>query len=820
MAENIEAGYKQQEGAEFAALRRNYRDFLLGEMPLDMQNPGVQGYIARLDREAGNYYKSLKKEGEGFFEDLCIQPEQTYLDQFAERPFYGYTEALGKTVCRLRDIAFAFKTPGCVLCGDPLVQKDLLQAVERVTQQYFTGRYDQKSGGNWYPWVVTIPTALLNICMVLYDEMPGEQLEQCAEICRHYVPDCMARGPHSNDPEMTGGNLLLKANSTLQTGILCRDESLLDNVWQGVRKVLVCNDASAFYEGCADGFFKDGSYIQHQALAYIGGYGSDLYCNLALFMRVLKGSRWQIRYPDGREKLALDTVFLGIEPFLYKTHMMDMVSGRLITRPAQSDLIRQPDVLNAILPLRGTFLTEEENRRFDRMMRYYLELRPEVFYSRMTSITAILQAAELLEDKTLEPLGDQPMTRVFTMDKAVHKTENFAFSISMHSARTYAHELINSEGKRTWNVGDGMTYLYNEDERQYADGFWAAVDPARLPGITAEQAELGRGTGDRTKNVYEWVGGATLEKQGLGAVGCHLRTVNLADQMEMRNPPRNRRARSGADVKKSWFLFGDRILALGSGIISNTGNRVETILENRKIALDAHNKVFLNGEECVLPLDKAESGMPSPNRGMQVKARTLTLEGENDSRISWYFPGKEPAELHLLKERRIGQWEHQGDYTGEAEASFFTALFDHGTNPKDAGYAYLILPGADQEAAETFAANPTIEVLQNDEKAAAAVDRENGVTAVNFWQPGEVAEIKCDTPASVLLRREEGKVTLAVADPCQRQRKIRIVLPFEVQQTEQETPNVRLLQTGPQAEVEFDTRGQEGASMVVVFRTV
>lgn len=813
----MEVGYKQRESAEFAALRQNYRDYLLGKMPLDAQNPGVKGYIERLNRETESYYESLQKEGDGFFEDLCVVPEQNYLDQFAERPFYAYTAALGSSVCRLRDIAFAFKTPGCALFGDMQVKNNLLNAVERLTDRYVTGRYDQKSGGNWYPWVVTIPTALLNICIVLYDDMPEEQLEHCAKVCRHYVSDCMARGPHSNDPEMTGGNLLLKANSTLQTGILCRDESLLQNVWQGVQTVLVCNDASVFYEGCADGFFKDGSYIQHQALAYIGGYGSDLYCNLALFLRVLKGSRWEIKYPDGREQLAFDTVFLGIEPFLYKKHMMDMVSGRMVTRPSQSDLLRQPDVLNAILPLRGTFLTEEENRRFDRMMRHYLQMQPEFFYSHMTGITAILQAAELLADETVEPLGDEPMTRVFTMDKAVHKTKEFAFAISMHSARTYAHELINSEGKRTWNVGDGMTYLYNEDERQYADGFWGTVDPARLPGITAEQAELGRGTGDRTKNVYEWVGGAVLEHLGFGAVGCHLRTVNPADQMEMRDPPRNRRARSGADVKKSWFLFKNRILALGAGICSDTGNRVETILESRKIALDGHNKVFLNGKQLDLPLDTAQSGMPSPNRGTAAKARTLTLEGENDSRISWYFPEKE-AELHLLKEQRTGNWEHQGDFSGKATASFFTALFDHGQNPKGASYAYLILPGVDSEQVTEFAQDPAIEVLQNDEKAAAALDKENGVIAVNFWQEGTAAGMECDTPASVVLQRDKDRVTVAVADPTQRNRKIRIVLPFAVQAVEQADANIRLIETAPQTEIEFNTKGQEGRSMVIAFK--
>ncbi len=46
----------------------------------------------------------------------------------------------------------------------------------------------------------------------------------------------------------------------------------------------------------------------------------------------------------------------------------------------------------------------------------------------------------------------------------------------MHSDRTYGHELINDEGKRTWNISDSMTYLYNGDQDQYGTGYWATVD--------------------------------------------------------------------------------------------------------------------------------------------------------------------------------------------------------------------------------------------------------------------------------------------------------------------------------------------------------
>ena len=808
--------YKQQEPSAFAELRKKYQTYLLGAQPLNRENPGVRGYIERLDRESQTYYQALcdnwKADRPGLFEDLVICPEEEYLEKFDLYPYFGYTEKLASSAWRLRDIALAYKTEGCTLFGKSEVLELVLRSVQRLTDVYVTGRYDAMSGGNWYPWVVTIPDALMNLCIVLYDEMPAYQLMHCTKVCRHYVPDCMDRGPHCRGPVMTGGNLLLKANSTLQVGILGREPELLENVRQGVKKVLVYNRTEQFYEGFADGFFRDGSYIQHQGLAYIGGYGTDLFRNLAVFLRVLQGSSWDVRYEDHRERIAFDTVFQGVEPFAYKTQMMDMVSGRMVTRPTQSDHIRLPDVINAILPLRGTFPSKEENQRFDRMMRYYLGLQPEFYYSHMSNITAILTAADILADDSIQPRENYHLSKVFTMDKAVHITNRFGFTVAMHSARTFGHELINDEGKRTWNVSDGMTYLYDEDEDQYSNGYWAAVDPERLPGITAEQDDLGDGNGDRSPNIYIWTGGTAFEQEGIAAAGSQLRTLARADRYEGGgDPPSRRRVRTGTDVKKSWFMFGDRIAALGSGITSATGNRVETIAGNRKIALDGHNRLAADGSELNLPLETAHSGEPSPNRGTPIRARTITLEGEAGSRIGWYFPGEQIPEIRVLKEKRTGEWKHQGVYDGLATATFAEILFDHGENPKNAKYAYVMIPGADNAAMAAYAADPTLEILQNDPAAAAVRDRLSDTIAVNFWEPGTAAGITANAGASVLLRQENDTVKLSVSDPTQKADCIRLTLPFAVRAVESRDGRAQLL---PDGCIEVDTRDTEGTAIL------
>ena len=86
------------------------------------------------------------------------------------------------------------------------------------------------------------------------------------------------------------------------------------------------------YVTSGDGFYKDGSFIQHQALAYMGGYGSQLYEKLSILFSVFAGSDYELTYDDEAEQLIFDMVFDGIEPFIYNGLCMDMISGRDITR--------------------------------------------------------------------------------------------------------------------------------------------------------------------------------------------------------------------------------------------------------------------------------------------------------------------------------------------------------------------------------------------------------------------------------------------------------------------------------------------------------
>lgn len=781
----------------FEVLRDNWRAYLLGGTgdDLDLANPAVAAYVEGLNADAAEYWNSMVKSSTPNRDDLWLDLDMTPIKDYSNEA-YTRSGNMATTFTRLRAIANAWGTVGCDFYHNDYVRDELVKALDYLMTSYFL--YGEEGYGNWYHWEITAPTALMNITMVLYDELTPAQIATYTKNAKWYVPYCDKGGPNSNGPAMTGGNLLLKANAAAQIGILSEDEGLLDNVKAGVKKVLVYNDYGTFYKSDADGFYADGSYIQHQALAYIGGYGADLYNNLGVFLNTLNGSEWEIKYEDQSEKIAYDFVFNGIEPFLYETCTMDMVSSRDITRNGSTDRGRTSRILSALMPLRGTFPTMEQNTRFDSMMKYYLSQDPYYYYSHMSSITSIQMAAELVNDSSVRPRQGYTLTKTFAMDKTVHITPDFGFAVSMHSSRTYGHELINNEGKRTWNTSDGMFYLYDADESQYGGGYWATVDPTRLPGTTAEHTVFNNGDGDRTKNIYDWTGGASLDS--FGAAGTHIRTLGTPGSD----------ARNGTDVKKSYFMFGDRIVMMGSGITSSTGNEVETIVDNRKLLLDGSNAITVDG--AAADLADTPAALENPD-WLHVAGNVPGAD------VGYYFPAD--ITVQALKETRTGNWKDQGDTSGTATNTFATFYVNHGAKPRNATYEYVLLPGMTAGETAAYAAAPDVEILQNDASIHAARDNTNGVVAANFWdnRTATVAGITVDRAASVVMQTTGNTVTMAVSDPTQQDKVITVSLATAGKLISAD-PNVSVVQTEPFLMFRVDTAKLGGGSSMATFDMV
>ncbi|GIH79830.1 hypothetical protein Plo01_62590 [Planobispora longispora] len=174
------------------------------------------------------------------------------------------------------------------------------------------------------------------------------------------------------------------------------------------------------------------------------------------------------------------------------------------------------------------------------------------------------------------------------------------------------------------------------------------------------------------------------------------------------------------------------MLCLGAGITAEDGVPVETVVDNRRTG-------------APLTVDAA--------------AGWAHLEGHG----GYVLLGGGP--LRSLREERTGR-ERPGR-PAEATRSYATLWLDHGVDPVDAGYAYLLLPNASLAGTRARAAAVgRAGVLANTAGQQGVRIPSLGITAVNFWIGGAAGGLTASGPCSVLIREYgDGTATLTVSDP-------------------------------------------------------
>jgi hyaluronate lyase len=126
------------------------------------------------------------------------------------------------------------------------------------------------------------------------------------------------------------------------------------------------------------------------------------------------------------------------------------------------------------------------------------------------------------------------------------------------------------------------------------------------------------------------------------------------------------------------------------------------------------------------------------------------------------------GELRALREDRTGAWSdiNTGSTDERRTRRWQTLWLDHGTDPADAGYLYVLLPGASRAETEARAADRHwLSVLANDSARQAVAAPRLGLTGANFWRAGTVGDLAVSAGASVLIVRRSRTATLRISEP-------------------------------------------------------
>ncbi|MCX4547956.1 polysaccharide lyase 8 family protein [Streptomyces sp. NBC_01387] len=740
-------------GDEFATLRGRWLDLALGT-----------GYDATTEP----YATRLKQTGTmaaGFRASMA--PAATSL--WADCPF-DPPAGITQSYSRLWTMTQAYLQDGTGLTGDAGLLADVISGIDHVSAKvYHAGTTPY---GNWWEWQIGSPRLLMDLVAALYDHLTEAQIQAACAAVDHFIPDAVLADYSGTS---TGANRV----------DLCRSVAMRGVNGRSAEKIALARDALSPvfpYVTEGDGLHADGSFIQHTTIAYSGTYGQVMLDGLGRLFTLLAGSTWDVTDPN--RQIILDSVEHAYAPVIYNGLAMDSVNGRAVSRGylkgddahvMRSDHFHGNGLIAAMAVIAGG-APDEERLRWQGMIKGWI---------RRNTVTPPLTAPQfgVADLSRLQAVADAPVKAApepvahalfASMDRAVHRRPGWAANLSMSSERISYYECGNGENPHGWHTGAGMLYWWPGEQAndQYTDWFWPTVDPYRMPGTTVSTKRLADNAGGEwgaAKPAVQWVGGASDGE--FAAVGQHVKGLN-----------------STLEARKSWFCVADTVICLGAGITATDGVPVETVVDNRNLGA---------GGKGAFTLDERR------------RPKWAHLAGHG----GWVFPGGTDA-LHTLREARTGSWNdiNTTSSTEQQTRTFQTLWLDHGKDPSDASYAYLLMPGASRR---TLAARADdhgwLEVLANTAARQAVAVRSLGLTAANFWQAGTVGPLTASAPASVLVRRKQRTATLHISEPPRTGQPVEITWKQPVRRVTAADPSVQVLSTGRSLRLRI-TPGTVGAT--------
>ncbi|MFI0924086.1 polysaccharide lyase family 8 super-sandwich domain-containing protein [Streptomyces sp. NPDC021012] len=733
------------------------------------------GALSSLGSQAGSFQSTMAPSGGSLWPDL---------------PIGTVSANVTGTYTRLRTMALAHVQANTGLTGSSALASAISTGLDWMHAHAYTPT--TTTYNNWWDWQIGAPQRLLDVCALMYPSLTQAQTAAFCAAVDHFVP---ASTVATYSGTSTGANRVDLCRVLALRGVLGKSSAPLSTAKQALSPVFP-------YVREDDGIYADGSYLQHTYIPYAGTYGQVLLGGLSKMFTLLAGTTWAVTDP------AVQNVFGAVTtawaPFLYNGLVMDGVSGRGISRGVSSSdpsMIQQDDhtrgqgIVSDILRLATSGLASPaQSAAWKAMVKGWLkrDYYAPVLSSKVLEIPELARAKALLDDATVTASAEPVESRVFGMDRAVHRRGGWSAQLSLCSARTSFYETGNGENLRGWHTNSGMLHWYGDTygNGQYSDAFWPTVDPYMLPGTTVSTRPLADAAGGAWGASHPnatWAGGTT--DGTYSAVGQDVRGLQ-----------------STLTGKKSWFCLDDSIFCLGAGITCTDGTGVRTTVDNRNLGAG-------NGQ--VFTVDGAVQPATLGWTQTFTDCGYMAVGGMG----AWVFPGG--ATVQAKRVARTGAWSdiNTTSSTIPITRNYLSLWFEHGTDPVGAGYSYQLMPGATATAAAARAANPNVTVLSNTAQAQAISCPPLGLTMANFFAAGSAGPITVDGPCSVLMKEQGGSMTVVVSDPTRAAATVRVTIARSTYKSVSASSGVQVLTTSGQVVLLAETGGTQGAGRAVALST-
>lgn len=689
----------------YEKLKNTWLDVNYGYDKYDESNPDMKKKFEATENEAKKLLSEMKTES-----------GRTYLWE-SSKDIDTKSADMTRTYRNIEKIAEAMNHPKTTLKNDEN-KKKLKDALEWLHKNAYGKDPDKKVADlktnfsksapqkntnlNWWDYEIGTPKSLTNTLILLNGDISSDEKKKYTAPIKTFAPksDEILSSVGKAEPAK-GGNLVDIAKVKLLESIIEEDKDMTKNSIDSFNKVFTYVQSNSTGKE-RNGFYKDGSYIDHQDVPYTGAYGVVHLEGISQMMPMIKETPF--KETSQNDTILKSWIDDGFMPLIYKGEMMDLSRGRAISRENETSHSASVTVMKSLLRLSDA-MDESTKAKYKKIVK--TSVKSDSSYKQndyLSSYSDISKMKALMEDSTLSTNDLTQQLKIYNdMDRVTYhnKDLDFAFGLSMTSKNVARYESINNENLKGWHTGAGMSYLYNSDVKHYRDNFWATADMKRLAGTTTLDNEEPKENKNSDKT---FVGGTKFDDQH-ASIG-----------MEFENQDKTLTA------KKSYFILNDKIVFLGTGI-KNTDSSMNpvTTIENRK----ANGYTLYTDDKQTTNSDNQETN-------------SVFLESTDTKKnIGYHFLNK--SKINVKKESHTGKWSeiNKSQKTEDKKDEYYEVTQKHSNS--DNKYGYVLYPSLSKDVFKSKASQVT--VVKQDDDFHVVKDNESVWAGVNYSDSAKTFEI-------------------------------------------------------------------------------
>ncbi|MBO5652753.1 MAG: hypothetical protein J6S44_00895, partial [Clostridia bacterium] len=277
--------------------RTRWEEALVGNKEINLNSPLALKLALEQGRHGAGKWQSMNKakDADCLWEGFSNMREGHHVQMHTEALFY---------------MARAWATPGSEYYHNQELLADINYGLDFVWEKGYGDEYIKLGPtGNWWQWSIGIPLALVKCLLLIRETLTAERITHLLSAADHM---CYY-------PRMTQANRIWISYVSILSALLQNDVQRLIECIRRMQTVFG-------YVTYGDGFYEDGSFIQHTNSPYIGGYGSNYLYQIVDFFFVFAQS------PLALSKELTDMIFhqffSAFTPFMYKGVTQKCVCGR------------------------------------------------------------------------------------------------------------------------------------------------------------------------------------------------------------------------------------------------------------------------------------------------------------------------------------------------------------------------------------------------------------------------------------------------------------------------------------------------------------